>query len=155
MTAMSNFGFGFGQFGQNEPGRDPDDLAGKIPLFAELQRLLAGCGGPVNWDLARQLAISSLAAQHRRDHAGATTRPWPMPSGWPTSGWTGPPTCRRASPPPRRGARSTGSRRPSAPGPRCATRWPAGWWLRCPGAMPPEMAEQAGPMAPMMASSAA
>lgn len=66
MTGMSDFGFGFGQFGQNEPGRDPDDIAGKIPLFAELQRLLAGSGGPVNWDLARQLAISSLAGQHRR-----------------------------------------------------------------------------------------
>jgi putative hydrolase len=70
---MSNFGFG--QFG-NEPGRDPDDLAGKIPLFAELQRLLSNSGGPVNWDLARQLAISSLAGQHRRmgpaDHAAAT-----------------------------------------------------------------------------------
>ncbi|MDQ1745431.1 MAG: hypothetical protein QOE23_3770 [Pseudonocardiales bacterium] len=63
---MSNFGFGFGQFGENEPGRDPDDIAGKIPLFAELQRLLSGSGGPVNWDLARQLAISSLASQHRR-----------------------------------------------------------------------------------------
>jgi putative hydrolase len=64
---MSDFGFGFGQFGQNEPGRDPDDIAGKIPLFAELQRLLSNSGGgPVNWDLARQLAISSLAGQHQR-----------------------------------------------------------------------------------------
>jgi putative hydrolase len=56
---MSNFGFGFG------PGSGgPDDLSGKIPLFAELQRLLSGSGGPVNWDLARQLAISNLAAGH-------------------------------------------------------------------------------------------
>jgi len=73
---MSDFGFGFGQFGQDGPDRDPDDLAGKIPLFAELQRLLSGSGGPVNWDLARQLAISSLAAQHRKmgpaDQAAAT-----------------------------------------------------------------------------------
>jgi len=61
---MNDFGFGFGQFGQNEPGNDPDDLSAKIPLFAELQRLLSGSGGPVNWDLARQLAISTLAAQH-------------------------------------------------------------------------------------------
>lgn len=64
VTGMNDFGFGFGQFGQNEPGRDPDDLSAKIPLFAELQRLLSGSGGPVNWDLARQLAISTLAAQH-------------------------------------------------------------------------------------------
>jgi putative hydrolase len=63
---MSNFGFGFSPFGPNEPGDGgPDDLSGKIPLFAELQRLLSGSGGPVNWDLARQLAISALAAQHR------------------------------------------------------------------------------------------
>jgi putative hydrolase len=60
---MSNFGFGFSPFGPNGPG-EGDDLSGKIPLFAELQRLLSGSGGPVNWDLARQLAISALAAQH-------------------------------------------------------------------------------------------
>ncbi|MGX7679245.1 zinc-dependent metalloprotease [Jatrophihabitans sp. DSM 45814] len=58
---MSDFGFGFGP----GSGGDPDDIAGKIPLFAELQRLLAGDGGPVNWDLARQLAISNLASGHR------------------------------------------------------------------------------------------
>ncbi len=62
---MSNFGFGFGQFGQGGSEGDPDDLAGKIPLFAELQKLLAGTGGPVNWGLARQLAISNLASHHR------------------------------------------------------------------------------------------
>ena len=58
----SNLPFGFGQ-GDPE-GHGPDDLAGKIPLFAELQKLLSWSGGPVNWDLARQVAISTLAAQH-------------------------------------------------------------------------------------------
>ena len=38
----------------------PEDLAGKIPLFAELQKLLSWQGGPVNWDLAQQTAISAL-----------------------------------------------------------------------------------------------
>ncbi|MDQ1752370.1 MAG: hypothetical protein QOE71_3426 [Pseudonocardiales bacterium] len=66
---MSNFGFGFGP----GSGGDPDDIAGKIPLFAELQRLLSGNGGPVNWDLARQLAISNLAAGHRSVTAAETT----------------------------------------------------------------------------------
>src|ERR671926_984013 len=33
-----------------------------MPLFAELQKLMTWSGGPVNWDLARQGAISSLAA---------------------------------------------------------------------------------------------
>ncbi|MFN2627000.1 MAG: zinc-dependent metalloprotease, partial [Mycobacteriales bacterium] len=56
---MSTFPFGF------SPGSgtgDAGDLAGKIPLFAELQRLLAS-DGPVNWELARQVAIAG-AAQH-------------------------------------------------------------------------------------------
>jgi len=69
---MSNFGFGFSPFGPNEGGDGSDDLFGKMPLFAELQRLLSGSGGPVNWDLARQLAISALAAQHRAVSAADT-----------------------------------------------------------------------------------
>jgi putative hydrolase len=43
----------------------PDDLAGKMPLFAALQQLLSAQSGPVNWDLARQLAVSALATGHR------------------------------------------------------------------------------------------
>ncbi|HEY3715727.1 MAG TPA: zinc-dependent metalloprotease [Jatrophihabitantaceae bacterium] len=58
-----NLPFGFGA-GDREPS-DPDDLTGKIPLFAELQKLLSWSGGPVNWDLARQVAISGLAGEHR------------------------------------------------------------------------------------------
>jgi len=60
---MSNMPFGFG------PGngdRGDDDLSGKMPLFAELQKLLSWNGGPVNWDLARQIAISGLAGDNRR-----------------------------------------------------------------------------------------
>jgi len=43
----------------------PDDIAGKIPLFAELQKLMSWQGGPVNWDLARQTAISAIAGSQR------------------------------------------------------------------------------------------
>jgi putative hydrolase len=43
----------------------PEDIAGKIPLFAELQKLMSWQGGPVNWDLARQTAISSIAGSIR------------------------------------------------------------------------------------------
>lgn len=50
------------EFGQPE-------FLGKIPLFAELQRLLAWSGGPVHWDLARQLAIATAASA---EGAGAT-----------------------------------------------------------------------------------
>ena len=72
VSPMSNFGFGFAQFGNQAGAGDPDDLAGKIPLFAELQRLLSGSGGPVNWDLARQLAISSAGRGHHRSPSPAT-----------------------------------------------------------------------------------
>jgi putative hydrolase len=60
-----NLPFGFSPSG-GEGGDGPDDLAGKIPLFAELQKLLSWSGGPVNWDLARQIAISSIANEYRR-----------------------------------------------------------------------------------------
>src|SRR6266496_3555127 len=59
----SNLPFRFGQ-GDPESG-GPDDLAGKIPLFAELQKLMSWSGGPVNWDLARQVAISAVVSEHR------------------------------------------------------------------------------------------
>jgi putative hydrolase len=52
--------FGFG------PGSgDPDDLSGRMPLFAELQKLLSWSGGPVNWDLAKQLAVSTLGGANQ------------------------------------------------------------------------------------------
>jgi putative hydrolase len=54
------FGPGFGF-----PGGIPDDLAGKAPLFAALQQMLSQQSGPVNWDLAKQMAVSALAAAHR------------------------------------------------------------------------------------------
>jgi len=46
-------------------GGIPDDLAGKAPLFAALQQMLSQQSGPVNWDLAKQMAVSALAAGHR------------------------------------------------------------------------------------------
>lgn len=60
---MTNLPFGFGGAGRQPD--DPNDLEGKIPLFSELQKLLSWSGGPVNWDLARQIAISSLVGEHR------------------------------------------------------------------------------------------
>jgi putative hydrolase len=56
------FGPGFGLPGA---GGIPDDLAGKAPLFAALQQMLSAQSGPVNWDLAKQMAVSALAAGHR------------------------------------------------------------------------------------------
>src|SRR3954449_4386425 len=58
--------FGLGAlFGGIAGGGSPEDLLGKMPLFAELQKLMNWSGGPVNWDLARQGAISQLAVGHQ------------------------------------------------------------------------------------------
>ena len=142
---MGDFGFGFGP----GSGGDPDDLSGKIPLFAELQRLLTGSGGPVNWDLARQLAITNLANTHHavspadRSAAAETLR---LADVW-LDGVTDLPA-----------------------GVSTATAWSQVDWVEqtigtwaaicdpvasrvvgaMSGALPAEVAEQAGPMAPMM-----
>src|SRR3954453_23852968 len=58
--------FGLGAlFGAGSAGGSPEELLAKMPLFAELQKLMNWSGGPVNWDLARQGAISQLAAGHQ------------------------------------------------------------------------------------------
>lgn len=56
---MTDLPFGF------SPGGGPEDIAGKIPLFAELQKLMSWSGGPVNWDLARQVAVATAAPADR------------------------------------------------------------------------------------------
>jgi len=152
VNPMSNFGFGFdpGARGPGGSGDDPNDLAGKIPLFAELQRLLSGSGGPVNWDLARQLAISSIAADHRAPTSadqGAVADSLRLADVW-LDGATDLPS-----------------------GVNATEAWSQVEWIEktigtwsalcdpvagrvvsaMSGALPPEMAEQAGPMAPMMA----
>jgi putative hydrolase len=59
---MTNFPFGFGR-GDEPP--DPNDPAAQLNMFAELQKLLNWSGGPVNWDLAKQLATQTLAGSSR------------------------------------------------------------------------------------------
>ncbi|MGI8677573.1 MAG: zinc-dependent metalloprotease [Jatrophihabitans sp.] len=54
------FPFGFGNPSGDGEGSDPNDMSAQMPLFAELQKLLSWSGGPVNWDLAKQLAVSQL-----------------------------------------------------------------------------------------------
>jgi putative hydrolase len=65
VTGMTQPPFGFGP-GQSGDEADGDDLAAKIPLFAELEKLMSWSGGPVNWDLARQVAISQLAGDEAK-----------------------------------------------------------------------------------------
>jgi putative hydrolase len=59
-----NLPFGFGK-DEGEPS-GADDLSAAMPLFAELQKLMSWSGGPVNWDLARQLAVSSLTGAQQQ-----------------------------------------------------------------------------------------
>ncbi|SHF81047.1 putative hydrolase [Jatrophihabitans endophyticus] len=67
---MTNFPFGFGKpSGDGGEGNDPNDLSAQMPLFAELQKLLSWSGGPVNWDLAKQLAVSNLGGSAPVDPA--------------------------------------------------------------------------------------
>lgn len=56
---MSNqLPFGFGREPSDSGG---DDLSNQMPLLAELQKLFSWSGGPVNWDLAKQMAVSGLS----------------------------------------------------------------------------------------------
>jgi hypothetical protein len=53
---MSDEGGGFGfPFGM-----DPESLR-DAPLFREMQRVMSASSGPVNWELARQVAVASAA----------------------------------------------------------------------------------------------
>ncbi|MDT4892938.1 MAG: hypothetical protein QOE97_1973 [Pseudonocardiales bacterium] len=58
MNMGNELPFGFGGSGREPDGSD--DLSGAMPLFAELQKLLSWTGGPVNWDLGRQVAVTTL-----------------------------------------------------------------------------------------------
>jgi putative hydrolase len=60
---MTNFPFGFGH-GDSDPP-NPNDPSGQFNLFTELQKLLNWSGGPVNWDLAKQLATQTLGDSSR------------------------------------------------------------------------------------------
>jgi len=59
----------------DDPFELPPDVLKRVPLFAEIQKVLSWSGGPVNWDLARQIAVSIAAgdapgqAVSEQDHA--------------------------------------------------------------------------------------
>lgn len=46
----------------NDPQQAPfGDVFGEVPLFREIQRVLLSGGGPVNWELARQVGIATAS----------------------------------------------------------------------------------------------
>src|SRR5262249_47041472 len=59
------FGFGSSDRSPEERRGGQGDPFGVFPLFAELQKLMSWQGGPVNWDLARQLAGEALSGTSR------------------------------------------------------------------------------------------
>ena len=54
MSDQGSGGFGF------DFGMDPESLR-DAPLFREMQRVMASSSGPVNWELARQVAVAGAA----------------------------------------------------------------------------------------------
>src|SRR5437763_6683473 len=59
----------------DDPFELPPDVLKRVPLFAEIQKVLSWSGGPVNWDLARQITVSLAAGEapgqavSEQDHA--------------------------------------------------------------------------------------
>jgi putative hydrolase len=56
------------------------DFFGRIPLFREFARLLAGGTGPVNWELARQVAVATAAGADALGDTPELPRPAQAPS---------------------------------------------------------------------------
>jgi putative hydrolase len=49
---------------ENNPFEFPPELFSKVPLFAEIAKAMSWTGGPVNWDIARQIATAMATAEH-------------------------------------------------------------------------------------------
>ncbi|MBX6391507.1 MAG: zinc-dependent metalloprotease [Frankia sp.] len=56
----SQFPFGFTPGGGGDRGGGGSPFGGAAPFFAELEKLLSWQGGPVNWELARQVAARTV-----------------------------------------------------------------------------------------------
>ena len=54
-------------------GMDPESLR-DAPLFREMQRVMSSSSGPVNWELARQVAVASAAEAGEDREASETDR---------------------------------------------------------------------------------
>jgi putative hydrolase len=66
MSSQFPFGFTPGGGGEDDGGGDkmpgPFGFGGGAPFFAELEKLLSWQGGPVNWELARQVAARTVGS---------------------------------------------------------------------------------------------
>src|ERR1700750_2341403 len=72
MSDRLPFGFTPGGGSGGSGGSGEGIFGTGAPFFAELEKLLSWQGGPVNWELARQLAIRASADGDRPVTAGET-----------------------------------------------------------------------------------
>jgi len=63
------------------------DFFGRIPLFREFARLMATATGPVNWELARQVAVATAAGAEDLGMMPALPRPAAAPDPGETRSW--------------------------------------------------------------------
>jgi putative hydrolase len=63
------------------------DFFGRIPLFREFARLMATGGGPVNWELARQVAVATAAGAEQFGMAPQLPRPAAAPDPGEARAW--------------------------------------------------------------------
>jgi len=63
------------------------EFFGRIPLFREFARLLAGESGPVNWELARQVAVATAAGAEALGATPALPSPGYVPEAGEQRAW--------------------------------------------------------------------
>ena len=63
------------------------DFFGRIPLFREFARLIATASGPVNWELARQVAVATAAGAEDLGMMPQLPRPPAAPDPGETRSW--------------------------------------------------------------------
>jgi putative hydrolase len=73
MSGQFPFGFGSGSGGSGEGSGGAGGSGGfgdGAPFFKELERLLSWKGGPINWELARQMAVQGASSGSQPPDAG-------------------------------------------------------------------------------------
>lgn len=53
-----------GSVSEQEPFDFPPEMFSQVPLFAEIAKAMSWAGGPINWDMARQIATAMASGEH-------------------------------------------------------------------------------------------
>ena len=87
MSGQFPFGFGPGSGGSGGSGIGGRGGFGEgAPFFRELEKLLSWQGGPINWELARQMAVQARLQREPAARASASRAPSARPAASPTTG---------------------------------------------------------------------